>query len=193
MRDLLYLNGKRNGKEKDYYEIKIIFEGEYLYNWKLKGTEFLKGRKEYEGEYLYDIKYNGKGYDEKGNILYELKNGNGKIKIYNFQGILEFEGECLNGKFNGIGKDYDEDSGDLRFEGEYLNNKRNGKGKEYNYEGKLVFEGEYLNDKRHGKGKEYNDEGELIFEGEYENGVKKASEKDMEDIFELLKQSISDN
>ena len=31
------------------------------------------------------------------------------------------------------------------FEGEYLNGKRNGKGKEYDYNGKLEFEGEYLN------------------------------------------------
>ena len=37
---------------------------------------------------------------------------------------------------------------DLIFEGEYLNGKRNGKGKEYNSEGKLIFEGEYLNGKK---------------------------------------------
>ena len=77
---------------------------------------------EYEGEYLYDNKYNGKGYDENGNITYEIINGNGKVKEY-----------WNNGK--------------LLFEGEYLNGKRNGKGKEYN-DGKLVFEGEYLNGKR---------------------------------------------
>jgi len=40
------------------------------------------------------------------------------------------------------------------FEGEYLNGKRHGKGKEY-CDNKLKFEGEYLNGKRHGKGKEY--------------------------------------
>ena len=33
------------------------------------------------------------------------------------------------------------------FEGEYLNGKRNGKGKEYKY-GEIIFEGEYLNGKR---------------------------------------------
>ena len=33
-------------------------------------------------DYLFNKKYNGKGYDKKGNILYELKNGNGKIKEY---------------------------------------------------------------------------------------------------------------
>ena len=48
--------------------------------------------------------------------------------------------------------------GKLEFEGEYLNGKRNGKGKEYNYEGKLLFEGEYLNGKRwNGKGYNKND------------------------------------
>ena len=55
------------------------------------------------------------------------------------------------------------------FEGEYLNRKRNGKGKEYKY-GKLEYEGEYLNGERNGKGKEYYKNGQLEFEGEYLNG-----------------------
>ena len=36
----------------------------------------------------------------------------------------------------------------LKFEGEYLNGKRHGKGKEYDGNGQLIFEGEYLNGKR---------------------------------------------
>jgi len=35
----------------------------------------------------------------------------------------------------------------IRFEGEYLNGKKNGKGKEY-WNGELEFEGEYLNGKK---------------------------------------------
>ena len=35
----------------------------------------------------------------------------------------------------------------LLFEGEYLNDKRNGKGKEYFWDEKIEFEGEYLNGK----------------------------------------------
>ena len=69
------------------------------------------------------------------------------------------------------GKEYDGYNDILIFEGEYLNCKRNGKGKEYNYFGELKFEGEYLNGKRNGKGKEYYN-GKLIFEGEYLNGNK---------------------
>ena len=37
-------------------------------------------------------KWNGKGYDKNGNIKYELKNGTGKIKEYDNDGKLLFEG-----------------------------------------------------------------------------------------------------
>ena len=79
---------------------------------------------EYEGEYLYNKKWNGKGYDENGNIIYELINGNGKVKEYWYNGELEFEGEYLNGKRNGKGKEYDE-RGELKYEVEYLYDERN--------------------------------------------------------------------
>ena len=58
---------------------------------------------------------------------------------------------------NKIRKIYYGYNDELIFEGEYLNGKRNGKGKEYySYNRKLEFEGEYLNGQRNGKGKEYN-------------------------------------
>ena len=127
-----YLDGKRNGKGKEYCNGNLIFEGEYLYNYKIKGKEYINNILIYEGEYLFNKKFNGKGYDENGNLIFELINGNGKIKEYN-------------------------DNGTLKFEGEYLNGKRNGKGKEYDHKGKLEFEGEYLNGKKYGKGKEYDE------------------------------------
>ena len=92
---------------------------------------------EFEGEFLFDYKWNGKGYDENGNIIYELINGNGKVKEYNDYGELDFEGEYLNGKSYGEGKEYY--IGTLIFEGEYLNGKRNGKGKQYSDNGILIF------------------------------------------------------
>ena len=140
-----YLNGERNGKGKEYNrDGKLIFEGEYLYNHKIKGKEYINGILEYEGEYLYDIKWNGKGYDRNHNVIYEINNGNGKMKEYNLDGKLIFKGEYLNGKRNGKGKEYDLD-GNITFKGEYLNGKRNGKGKEYDEKGNIIFEGEYLN------------------------------------------------
>ena len=143
-----YLDGKPNGKGKEYYyNGTLSFEGEYLYDYKIKGKYYINEKLEYEGEYLYGKKWNGKGYDENGNIVYEIINGNGKVKEYWDDDELIFEGEYLNGKRSGKGKEYYY-NGILSFEGEYLNGKRNGKGKEYNNEGKLMFEGEFLNDKR---------------------------------------------
>ena len=86
---------------------------------------------EYEGDYLFYNKYNGKGYDENGNIIYELKNGTGKVKEYNDDNLI-FEGEYLNGK-KWKGKVYD-----------LLNNEvfelKNGTGRsiEYDYENGIV-------------------------------------------------------
>ena len=73
----------------------------------IKGKEFYKNRKlEYEGEYLYDRKWNGKGYDENGNVVCELINGKGNVKEFgNFSELL-YEGDFVNGKRDGKGKHY---------------------------------------------------------------------------------------
>ena len=115
-----YINGKRNENGKEYdYNGNLIYEGEYLYDYRIKGKEYIKGRLEYEGEYLFNKKWKGKGYDENGNIIYVLNNGSGKIREYYYNGNIEYEGDYLNGR-------------------------RHGKGKEYYYNGKLRYEGEYL-------------------------------------------------
>ena len=123
----------------------------WIFNWTKKWKRkriWLFESIEYKGEYLYGKKWNGEGFDEKGKIIYILKNGNGKVK------------------------EYGDDDGNLEFEGEYLNGQRNGKGKEYDYYGKLKFEGEYLNGQRYEKGREYYDNGKLKFGGEYLNWQK---------------------
>ena len=81
------------------------------------------------------------GYDWNGGIKYKLNNdinGNRTRKEYYF-GKMLFEGQYLNGKRNGKGKEYYHD-GNLSFERDYLNGKRNGKGKEYDPGGSLLFE-----------------------------------------------------
>ena len=80
--DKLEFEGENlNGKGKEYYDNgKLKFEGEYL-NGKRngKGKEyFYYGGLKYEGEYLNGKKWNGKGYDESGNLIYKLNNGKGK-------------------------------------------------------------------------------------------------------------------
>ena len=77
-----------------------------IYFLRLKGKLYINEKLEFEGEYLYNRKWNGKGYDENCNIIYELINGNGQVKEYNEDGKLEFEGEYLNGKRIGKGKEY---------------------------------------------------------------------------------------
>ena len=66
----------------------------------------MAGKLKFEGEYLFYDKWNGKGYDEDVNIIYELVNVNGRVKEYFDNDKLSFEGENLNGKRSGKGKEY---------------------------------------------------------------------------------------
>ena len=116
-----YSNGKESGNGKLYNQKgELIFEGEFLYGKKIKGKAFIHGILEYEGEYLYDAKWNGKGYDKNGNIIYELKNGNGNVREYNNEGKLIYEGEYLKGRKNGKGIEYGDITG-LKHEGIFEN------------------------------------------------------------------------
>ena len=87
-----------------------------------------------------------------------------------------FSGYKIEYSSKNYGKQY---GGNYIYEGEFLNGKKNGKGKEYYNQNILAFEGEYLNGKRNGKGKEYynkrdddydDESNKLKFEGEYING-----------------------
>ena len=169
-----YLYGERNGKGKEYYfDGKVIFEGEYINGERHgEGKEFFDdGKVKFEGEYLYGNIWNGKGYDKTGNIAFEVKEGSGYIKKYNYFGKLQFEGQYLKGLKNGKGISY-YNNNKISFEGEYLNgNIWSGKG--YNIEGDIAFE---IKD---GEGyvKEYNDFGYLVYEGKYSKGKRKGKEK----------------
>ena len=185
-----YLNGKRNGKGKELNrKDELMFEGVFYNDHKIQGKAYNKGILEYEGEYLFDKKWSGNGYNENGEIIYQLNNGTGKIKEYNLLDEFIFEGEYLNGKRSGKGKEY-YNNGKIKYEGEYINGERKGKSKEYYQNGEIKFEGEYLKGRKwngkifdfedstviyelkDGKGyiNEYNNEGILIFEGEYLDG-----------------------
>ena len=43
-----YLNGKRNGNGKEYSNIDLVFEWEYLNNNRIKGKEFIKKKLVYD-------------------------------------------------------------------------------------------------------------------------------------------------
>ena len=140
-----YINGEKNGKGKECVGGRLQFKGEYK-NGKRNG----KGKQYsfdpffiFKGEYINGEMWNGKAY-HNGILDFEIKNGNGKVKEY----------DVNNSSINNS----------IKFEGEYINGKRNGKGKEHN--DKSEFEGEYINGIKNGKGKEYNKSGQLLFEGE---------------------------
>ena len=100
-----YLNCERNGKGKEYY-FGFIYIGEFKNGKKNgKGKVFdYTGNLFFEGEYLNGKRWNGKIYDEDGNLSYELKNGYGKNMEYYEE--YSHEGEYLNGEKNGKGKEY---------------------------------------------------------------------------------------
>ena len=144
-----YIVIETKGKEYNIFNNELVFKGAYL-NGKRngKGIEYNSntGKIIFEGEFISNKKWSGKGYNEKNEIEYEIKDGTGKVKEY-FNDKLIYDGEYLKGKRNGIGKEYNLITGNLIYEGAYLNGKRNGKGKEF-YKGKLKYEVEYLNGMR---------------------------------------------
>ena len=113
-----YLNGERNGKGKEYYGDKVVFEGEYL-NGKRNGKgKYYYYNMIYEEEYLNGVLMSKKIHDDINNIIIEFKNDNENTEEehYHQRGY----GDCVK----------------VIFDGEYLNGKRNGKGKEYYDDGK---------------------------------------------------------
>lgn len=59
-------------------------------------------------------------------------------------GILQFEGICIDGKANGFGKSYYE-NGKLQYEGMWMNDAYHGKGTLYNKDGSENYSGEWVN------------------------------------------------
>ena len=62
---------------------------------------------QFEGEYFNGRRWNGKGYNDEGLFEFQIKYGKGNVKEYNYFGKLEYEGEYLNGKRHGKGKEYE--------------------------------------------------------------------------------------
>ena len=84
----MMLNYKRNGKGKEYDDKKLEFEGEYLKGKRNgKGKEYYNsGELKFEGEYLNGNIWKGKGYDKLNNVVFEINDGKGLIKEYNYFG-----------------------------------------------------------------------------------------------------------
>ena len=160
-----YIVIELNGAGKVYLinPNKLIFEGNFLNRKKHgKGKEYYEnGCIKFKGEYSNGNLINGYGYDIYKNQILIFKDGIGKE--YYSDGKIRFEGEFKDGKkWNGIFYNY---HGEKEFE---IKNGK-GEVKEYNLFGDLLFEGEYNNGERY-KGIEYNKNGKILYIGEYLDG-----------------------
>ena len=84
-----------------------------------------------------------------GQFKNSLKHGNGTM--YDSNGNIKYEGDWINDKPEGNGKEFFEDG--EYYIGQYKNGLRHGKGIEYYSNGNIKYEGEYINDKFEGNGK----------------------------------------
>ena len=112
----------------------------------------------------WSLKYEGKGkYINSTCVVYD---GEGKL-YYNQTNNLKYEGNFVNGKYEGFGKEYSE-QGVKIYEGDYKTNQRHGQGTSY-YENSGIQEyiGTWVNDEKHGNGSLYSEEGTLVFTGAF--------------------------
>ena len=102
-----FKKGKKHGKGYEYYYNKNLTLDIEYFNWeKTEKTKngYFKGKLKFEGEYYEGKKINGKGYDNKGNLVLKIENEKGE-EYYN-NNKLQFKGEYKNGKrWNGKGLD----------------------------------------------------------------------------------------
>ena len=143
-------------------------------------------------------------YKNSCKIISSETKKNGKVKEYNNEDYLIYEGDYKNGKRNGEGKEYYYNI--LIFEGEYKDGKRNGKATKYYYKADYMrkarnrpnnseierndnyieykFVGKYFNGKKW-NGKEYNNYNKIIYELKDGKGyVKKQIHKLDKTIYE---------
>ena len=173
-----FLDGKIEGNGKYYYENgSICYVG-----------QFKNGLKHGKG-ILYFNKYNIKfessdfelGDNGKGNNCFEnniycitlfCRSNNNTTKKNEVKHCIKekikYEGEFMNDKFEGNGKEYFEDGG--YYIGEFKNDFKNGKGIEYDKDGNIIYDGDYINNKQEGKGKYYYKNGEYYI-GEFRNSM----------------------
>ena len=120
------------------------------------------------------MKWNGILCNYERDEKYEIKYGKGKVKEYNNKGKILYEGEYINGKREGIWKEY--------YYKEQLSFKTiiNNNMKEYYINENRVNENVYLN-ARNDKNTLERYKTILKFEGIYSNGIKNGQAKEYYD------------
>ena len=148
-----YLNGKREGEAKFYYQ---------------NGNLLAKGNYK-------DDKLNGlsKVYYENGNLKrednYKDDKREGLFKGYYENGDLKLEDNYKDGKKEGLSKVYYE-NGNIKIEGNFKDDKLEGLSKEYYENGNIKIEANFKDDELEGLYKSYYDNGGLESERLYKDG-----------------------
>jgi hypothetical protein len=123
-------------------------------------------------------KFKMEGKDKKGKIKFFDNNEyyvghlkKGKVSIYYNNGKIKYEGDCLDGNFDGRGTYYYE--GGNRYDGEWKKGLKHGKGiLYYDHEAKKKrYEGNFIKGKFEGKGTYYWSDGSY-YKGDFVNGLK---------------------
>ena len=152
-----YLNGKKNGKIKEWSGKTLLFEGQYLNGNKFgMGKEYnYDGKLKYEGEFQIKI-IKGKEYYEDNKYRYKSDNSIDKFDIYaddiNNDNIIDkakiiSDNSSKNSNDDGNVKE-NEEILKLKYEGDFFDGDKI-KGKEYDENGQLIFEGIYIEDKKY--------------------------------------------
>ena len=130
----------------------------------------------YEGELKNNLP-NGKGikYYTNGNILYEGDFINGKFEgkgKYINRKQEYYIGEFKEGLANGKGKIFYK-NGNIKYDGEFINGYVEGKGKSF-FENGDYYIGLWKNGLMNGKGKTYFPDGKISYDGDYVNGLEEG-------------------
>ena len=145
--EIEYLNGEKNGKYKKYDEEgNLIVKAEYL-NGKSNGRYkeyYRNGKLRMENEYVNGKFMNVLYYDKYSGIINELHDGNGFIKEKNQEGQISFKVEYANGIIRKITGYYD--NGKLKVEEYYNEGNKINKIKEYYKNGQLKSDIEFFNE-----------------------------------------------
>ena len=186
--NIIGINGQENSKNAEFYGYFIFPAIDRIKNDILKRinmVEYKDGKYKWEDGTYYEGKIsdnlpNGKGkkYNKNGNVLYEGDFINGQFEgkgKYIYDNGDYYEGQYKKGLQNGEGTLYYK-NGDIMAQGNFTNDMLEGNGK-YFFENGSYYEGEWKKGMRHGKGKEYYSNRKIKYDGDYFNDKKEGNGK----------------
>ena len=204
-----FIEGKYNNYGKQFQRNKLYYQGYFIRDKHHgKWIIYYQIEKIYISGIFNDNLIDGISYDPNGNKIYEgiFINENPKegknLRIYEYNGEIKYEGDFLEGNYNGYGILYGKGSiteYNLKlYEGEFKEGKYYGLGKKYqdNYLGNyLYYEGNFNNNIFDGKGILFYQNGQKFYEGNFQEnkiegeGIKyyQNGSKKIEGIFDTFK------